>query len=289
MTSLDKVLEAARASDPGDRILFRDAIVAHGELAIDPMTEWLGDPRLAAFAVRVLEFIGREPAVRDAVVEVLESADRADVSAGVAADVDAALARLGPSRPRGVRGGGRPRVRPVPSPGASGRGYWVMRTSQAERAYVWAEARRGRLRQGWGWNDEMNLDRIAERVRLGVELNDIERAAWRSRRMRVGTGGAMQLSDLVVAPNLPNWGQLSVFRIVGSYNWSMDAPRKWDERFGHVLPVELLVSGVDRRAPQVSDTLRAVTRLQPRLWSITPYGGEVERLVEQRASPRSAT
>lgn len=39
------------------------------------MTDWLADPRLAAFAVRVLERIGREPACHDAVVAALAAAD----------------------------------------------------------------------------------------------------------------------------------------------------------------------------------------------------------------------
>lgn len=62
MEDLEQLLTEARDADPGDRINLRDPIAAHGEVAIDAMTDWLGDSRLAAFAIRVLERIGREPA-----------------------------------------------------------------------------------------------------------------------------------------------------------------------------------------------------------------------------------
>jgi hypothetical protein len=160
-----------------------------------------------------------------------------------------------------------------------GRGYWVMRTSPWERPYIWAESQRGRLRQGWGWNAEMNLDVIADLLRRGSQLSDEQRMAWRSRRMRTAASDGMRMDDLVVAPNLPDWGRLSVFRVIGSYVYSMDAPRRFDERFGHVLPVEFLAGRIDRRAPIVSDGLRAMLRPKTRLYNISGYGGDVERLI----------
>jgi hypothetical protein len=164
-----------------------------------------------------------------------------------------------------------------------------MRTSPWERPYIWAEAHRGRLRQGWGWNAEMNLDTIAETLRRGGELSESQRVSWRSRRMRTSEPDGMRVGDLVVTPNLPEWGRLSVFRVVGSYEYSLDASRRFDERFGHVLPVETVVMDIDRRAPTVSDGLRAMLRPQTRLYNISGYGGDVERLAgnEVPLSPAS--
>ena len=150
-----------------------------------------------------------------------------------------------------------------------------MRTSPWERPYIWAEARAGRLRQGWGWNEEINLDLIAEQVALGAELSEKQRIAWRQRRMRTSARDGIQIGDTVVAPNLPQWGQFSVFRVAGPYEYVLDAPRQFDERFGHILPVQLLASSIDRYGPLVSDSLRAMTALQQRLYNITAYGGDV--------------
>ena len=279
-TDLPSLLGAAADADPGERITFRDPIAAHGEAAIEAMTDWLADPRLAAFAIRVLERIGKNAQSSDAVGAVLVAVDREELPTHLIRDVDQALLSLGKRAPNP-----RSTQRSNGVPGVAGRGYWVMRTSPWERPYIWAEAQRGRLRQGWGWNAEMNLDVIAERVRVGGELSEEQRMSWRSRRMRTTASDGMRLGDLVVAPNLPEWGRLSVFRVVGSYEYSLEAPRRFDERFGHVLPVELVAADIDRGDARVSDGLRAQLRVQTRLYNISGYGGDVERLIGSGRSP----
>ena len=52
------------------------------------------------------------------------------------------------------------------------------------------------------------------------------------------------------------------------------------DRFGHVLPVELLAERIDRRSSMVSDALRSMLRPQTRLYSIGNVGGDVEALAE---------
>ena len=46
-----------------------------------------------------------------------------------------------------------------------------------------------------------------------------------------------------------------------------------------MLPVELLAGDIDRYGPDVSDGLRAILGVQTRLYNITGYGGDVERLI----------
>ena len=75
-------------------------------------------------------------------------------------------------------------------------------------------------------------------------------------------------------------GAADVFELTGSYQFKPDAPRQFDDRFGHILPVELLAGDIDRSSGDVSDGLRATTRNPGRLWNITGYGGDVERLVD---------
>lgn len=282
MTDLDDLLLQAREADPGERILLRDRIAAHGEDAIEAMTDWLGDPRLAAFAVRVLERIGGDLLARPSVIEVLQAIDREEWPGHLAGDVSRTLAALGasPVASRARRpSSGTVQPRPPGEPGRRGIGYWVMRTSPWERPFIWAEAQRGRLRQGWGWDESQNLEVIAEAQRLGRPLTDLQRLAWRARRMRTSADGGMRVGDVIVAPNLPEWGRLSVFGLVGSYTWAPEELPGRLDRFGHVLPVELLVANIDRRAPVVSDALRAMLRPQTRLYRITEYGGDVERVV----------
>jgi hypothetical protein len=278
--NLDRLLDQAQTASPLERIELRDPIAAHGERAIDAMTDWLDDARLAAFAVRVLERIGREPFSRDAVVATLRAVDREELAPGLAGDIETALRGLGVV----VRGGGgsvksQPLAERVRGePGVDGRGYWVMRTSPWVRPFIWSEATAGRLRQGWGWDDSQNLDVIADALRQGLTLSEDQQKAKRALKMNTSERGGIHVGDLIVTPNLPEAGFLSVFRVSGSYHWAPTDAGVFD-RFGHVLPVELLRERVDRRLPVVSDALRSMLRPQTRLYRIENVGGDVERLV----------
>jgi hypothetical protein len=154
-----------------------------------------------------------------------------------------------------------------------------MRTSEWERPYLWSEAVAGRLRQGWGVADEQNLEVIAALLRRGGSLSGLQEESRRALRMLTSWDQGMRLGDVVVAPSLPEYGRLSVFRVAGSYTWAPGPPLRWAERFGHVLPVELLLADVDRHGPDVSEGLQAMLRPQTRLYSISGYGGDVERML----------
>ena len=54
------LLAHARHAGPAHRIEWRDRIAAHGQPAIEAIAPWLGEPKLAAFAVRVIERVGHD-------------------------------------------------------------------------------------------------------------------------------------------------------------------------------------------------------------------------------------
>lgn len=280
---LETLLDEARESSPATRLPeYRDVIAAHGYVAIEPLAMWLVEPVMAAFAIRTLERVAAmHPDTRSAVVDVLATLDRASLPDAIGRDLAEGLRRLGVD-PSKRRTGRQPAVsgQPTGRPGRPGRGYWAMRTSPWERPYIWAEATAGRLRQGWGWAEEQDLHRISQLARRGVELSEEQQMAWPSRRMLPTESDGMRSGDLILTPNLPEWGRLSVFELVGSYLFEPDVPRRFEERFGHILPVELKAEDIDRYGSEVSDGLRATTRNPSRLWSITGHGGDVERLVD---------
>jgi hypothetical protein len=279
---LERLLDEARESSPAVRLpTYRDAIAAYGAEAIEPLASWIEEPVLAAFAIRSLERIATlvDPAKAE-VIDSLRSVDRTSLDEHHVRDLDDSLRRLGVDPDRPARGRARTsKGRAIESPGVEGRRYWAMRTSPWERPYIWAEAQAGRLRQGWGWAAEQNLEVIAEIVRRRGQLSEEQDMAWPSRRMLSTEPDGMRLGDLILSPNIPEWGRLSIFRLIGSYEYEPDAPRRFDDRFGHILPVLPLVGDIDRHAAEVSDALRMTLRNPSRLWSITPYGGDVERLV----------
>lgn len=202
MSDLDELLTRARDAEPADRIALRDQIAAHGEDAIDAMSDWLGDRRLAAFAIRVLERIGRKLEERAAAVAALAAIDRSELPAYLVDDLDRALTALGsppgPTRRRAAHGGGGG-SRPSGRPGVAGRGYWVMRTSRWERPFIWEEAQAGRLRQGWGVVQQQDLRVIEATLRRGDALDGWQREARGTLRMLASWDDAMWLGDAVVA------------------------------------------------------------------------------------------
>ena len=116
---LASFLQAAREAAPGDRIHFRDQLASFGEDALEPMAQWLTEPRLGAFAVRVLERMAREPATRSQAICTLQESRGSAGSPSIAGDVAEALGRLG-APVVGMRSNG--------TSGRAQRGYWAMHT-----------------------------------------------------------------------------------------------------------------------------------------------------------------
>jgi hypothetical protein len=276
--SLDELLNRIRMADRSTRIELRDEVAAFGREAIEPMVQWLDDREFAGFAIRVLERIGRTAPNHRLVVNALAEAFPTAPSPAIASDIENALDQMGARRSSADRLGRRRASTPaLPGrPGRPGRRYWAMRTSVSNPEFIWTEVRRGRLRQGWGWMEEQDLRRISERVRAGTELTPEEKAAWPARRMLGSEHDGIRYDDLVVTQNLPRQGHLSVCRVVGPYEFAVpDRP----EDYGHILPVEVAVENISRHDRRVSDALRRAIGLRPRLYEITPYGGDVEELV----------
>jgi hypothetical protein len=91
---LASLVSAAQVATPDIRITWRDRIAAYGPRAIDAMKPWLGQPMLAAFAVRVIERAGRESIEADSfAIEALRHA-RAKAPAVIKGDIDVALRHL---------------------------------------------------------------------------------------------------------------------------------------------------------------------------------------------------
>jgi hypothetical protein len=277
LDNLERLLAQVRAADKLNRMDLRDPIAAEGPAAVAPMLDWIGHPEYSRFAVRVLERLAQREDSSEAAVEALLAGREDAESREVIRDIDDVFVRLGMKRPPAKRPKSGDAV-PQGLPGVPGRRYWAIRTSQYRPDFVWAEMKAGRLRQGWGWTDALDLRRIAERRRAKAELSDAELQAWRAHRMLATESAGMRVGDLVVAQDLPRAGRISVCRVVGPYTFELPGD-PYPEDLGHIVPVKMLVEDVDRWDAQVSEALRHATSPRPRLYEITAYGGDVESLL----------
>ena len=155
--------------------------------------------------------------------------------------------------------------------------YWALRTDQNRRRELWAEIRRGRLRQGWGWDPEMDLELIAERMAAGESLSDWQQQAWGNRRMLTSQRDGMRVGDLIAVLHMPERGRLSLVRIVGRYEF--DGGQLLGD-YGHILPVELLTddAGIAYSDPRLPSRLRSSIGNRIRLWSLDAFSEDLQRL-----------
>lgn len=91
---LTRLLNEASRAALDRRIEWRDPIASYGERAIVVIQPWLGDPALAAFAIRVIERVG-EQGQAELASRVLRSARRI-VPPRLQSDLVWALGRLRP-------------------------------------------------------------------------------------------------------------------------------------------------------------------------------------------------
>jgi hypothetical protein len=162
--------------------------------------------------------------------------------------------------------------------------YWVIRTDKAKTDYVARELAQGRLRQGWGWDDEQDLRAVAAAQKAGRALDDAEKSAWRgNRRLLDSEPDGVRQGDLVLLPHQPHHGFWSLVRVAGPYQWerpvelnSYDMPD-----YGHILPVEMMSARpIHPFEEAVSARLRQTMRNMSRMWNIDGLGPNVEELAE---------
>lgn len=166
--------------------------------------------------------------------------------------------------------------------------YWALRTDQSRRSFIWSELQAGRLRQGWGYRPDMDLEHLAEIRRRGGTLTGHQQDAWRgNRRLLPSQPDSMHVGDIVVFLHVPRYGVWSIARVTGGYRYEISAQGNAVDGtpdYGHIRDVELLTDerGIEPVREGISEGLLRSMRPQSRMWSIDPHGEEINNLVPTR-------
>jgi predicted Mrr-cat superfamily restriction endonuclease len=167
--------------------------------------------------------------------------------------------------------------------------YWVIRSDKTHPEFFWSELQAGRLRQGWGYQDDQDLRMIARAADTGRRLNQDQTNTWRGNRRLLETQpDSVQKDDIIISPHLPEYGVWSVSRVTGPYEYAIDRRLK---DFGHIRPVELLTKRpVNPQEEAVSALLRQTMRNMMRMWNIDALGPEVEGILRalEKGTPSGA-
>lgn len=159
--------------------------------------------------------------------------------------------------------------------------YWAMRTSKRKVDFIFEELKKGRLRQGWGRSDDLNLNVIKELLAKGKSLNEDQKKVWsKQKKMHPEVDDGIQKGDYILLPNLPKIGQWSIAKVMGGYSFEIDPT---SGNYGHILKVQLLNHNnpIDPKSEFVSQSLRNTTSCQLRLWNIKKYKKDMRRLISK--------
>lgn len=182
------------------------------------------------------------------------------------------------------------------------RRYWVSRPDRENIKLFADELQQGHLRQGWGGSDEENLDVILQCRSQGgdwwIKLTDIQRGAYPNWRLHTAFGdGAMRKGDIVLVPNVPDWGRFSIVEL-------LDDEYRWDplvlqpnqdvhgcgKDYGHLRHINLLTPlGITKDAESVDARLRSTLRTPMRMWNVDYLADAIETLLSVKEYGRSVT
>jgi hypothetical protein len=163
--------------------------------------------------------------------------------------------------------------------------HWVIRTDKAKTDYIWSELEAGRLRQGWGYRTDQDLNILKALRDQGEPMSADQQASWRgNRRLLESEPDGVRSGDLVLVPHVPQHSVWSLARVNGKYHF--EDPTEENSGgfadYGHVLPVELINTKERPISPYeqgVAATLRQTMAVRSRMWNIDGLGTEVDGLV----------
>lgn len=166
--------------------------------------------------------------------------------------------------------------------------FWASRPDRNNLDVFWEQLTFGRLRQGWGYEKEQNLELIFTEMQKGGEwwlrLTEKQNEAYRNYPFHPGWGeDTMHQGDIVLIPNMPTFGFFALARIEDDkYNFDI-MPDQGD--YGHWRSVKLLTpEGISNDNGEVVAPLQSTLKCRSRIWRIDGVGDCLNHLIDLVAS-----
>ncbi|HEY1024468.1 MAG TPA: hypothetical protein VGE26_04840 [Sphingobacteriaceae bacterium] len=143
--------------------------------------------------------------------------------------------------------------------------YWCYRINKTLGKFFFDELNDGRLRQGWGWDNDQDLRNLK-----------MDEGAGRNRPMF----NLVKKGDILLVPQLPDWGSVAIVEATADWKDGYDFnihPEYGD--YGHIFPAKYLKK-FTRRNEHVSGNIRSTLKNPSRFWNINHYEADVEQLVK---------
>jgi len=165
-----------------------------------------------------------------------------------------------------------------------------MRTWQEYSDVVFNEILKGRLRQGWGYDNSQDLH-VLQRV-VDEKKNDCWTSLTQDQKDAFSNlimydnrveGGRIKKGDIILTPNLPRNGFFSLMEVSGDYTYDILNFGDGEHDLGHILPVQLLsgTTGVNKFNEFVDANIRRTLRCRLRIWSLDGYSEAIDAIIGQ--------
>lgn len=148
------------------------------------------------------------------------------------------------------------------------RNYWGFRVNSKNATvaqFLREELRKGRLRQGWGYNEEQNL-----------RLNPVDPGA----RRNLGMYNKVKKGDYILIPHMPDWNSVTIAEAIDDWNKGYDF--SIDKRFhdyGHIFPVSVIVDF--SKSISLDSSIVSSLKNYGRFWNMNQCGENIDQLSKQ--------
>jgi hypothetical protein len=143
--------------------------------------------------------------------------------------------------------------------------YWGYRIDTTNIPYFRDELIKGRLHQGWGYDEGQDLRKLTFDEGASGNLSMFNN---------------VKKGDILLVPRLPDWNHVSIVEATADFKEGYEF--KIDDAvgdYGHSFPAKILTQFV-RSALPVSGNIQSTLRTPMRFWNINHYAKDIEEILE---------
>ena len=155
---------------------------------------------------------------------------------------------------------------------------WIWNIAKDHQPFFADELKAGRLRQGWGYDDHLDLRLINKKNEQKQRLDDMESEAWNRLNVMIGEWG-IKLGDVILVKNIPTGGWYTLVEVIGGYKYDRNTQ---NGDFGHFIAVKPLFK-VNKHSAHVAGDLRS--SIDHQQWPITPAVKRANEILSLLQSP----
>ena len=150
------------------------------------------------------------------------------------------------------------------------RHHWGYRIAVKYQDFFFNELKQGRLRQGWGYNENQKLPDTRD---SGAKKN-------------LSMYNNVKKGDILLIPRLPEWGDVAIVEAAEDwdnkekgYKFEIAKLDDGNEDFGHIFPVKY-IGYFNRNGKDVSGNIRSTLKARNRFWNISYLSENIEKIMQ---------